>query len=163
MSQFFASGGQSIGVSASTSVLPVNTQDWSPLGWTGWISLQSKGLSRAFSTPQFKSINFLYKWCFVFLIVIKYMYIKRRRGSKGGEDHHYKFLKHRWLSPASLRLSSFGCVRGSRFLPWTPGKSSRDQNPVVLEPWRNEFPETSQVWRAAWEQHKLETGYVRYE
>ena len=49
MSQFFASGGQSIGVSASTSVLPKNTQDWSPLGWTSWISLQSKGLSRVFS------------------------------------------------------------------------------------------------------------------
>ena len=45
MSQLFASGGQSIGVSASTSVLPMNTQDWSPLGWTGSISLQSKGLS----------------------------------------------------------------------------------------------------------------------
>ena len=45
MSQLFASGGQSIGVSASTSVLPMNTQDWSPLDWTGWISLQSKGLS----------------------------------------------------------------------------------------------------------------------
>ena len=44
MSQFFSSGGQSIGVSASTSVLPMNIQDWSPLGWTGWISLQSKGL-----------------------------------------------------------------------------------------------------------------------
>ena len=49
MSQFFVSGGQSIGVSASTSVLPMNIQDWVPLGWTGWISLQSKGLSRAFS------------------------------------------------------------------------------------------------------------------
>ena len=49
MSQFFASGGQSIGVSASASVLPMNTQDWSPLGWTSWISLQSKGLSRVFS------------------------------------------------------------------------------------------------------------------
>ena len=45
MSQLFASGGQSIGVSASTSVLPTNTQDWSPLEWTGWISLQSRGLS----------------------------------------------------------------------------------------------------------------------
>ena len=44
MSQFSASGGQSIGVSASASILPMNTQDWSPLGWTGWISLQSKGL-----------------------------------------------------------------------------------------------------------------------
>ena len=50
MSQLFASGGQSIGVSASTSVLPMNTQEWSPLGWTGWISLQSKGLSRVFNT-----------------------------------------------------------------------------------------------------------------
>ena len=49
MSQLFATGGQSIGVSASTSVLPNNIQDWFPLGWTGWISLQSKGLSRAFS------------------------------------------------------------------------------------------------------------------
>ena len=48
MSHLFTSGGQSIGVSAS-SVLPMNTQDWSPLGWTGWISLQSKGLSRVFS------------------------------------------------------------------------------------------------------------------
>ena len=49
MSQFFASAGQSIGVSASTSVLPMNIQDWFPLGWTGWISLQSKGLWRVFS------------------------------------------------------------------------------------------------------------------
>ena len=49
MSQLFASGGQRIGVSASTSVLPMNTQDWSPLWWTGWISVQSKGLSRIFS------------------------------------------------------------------------------------------------------------------
>ena len=49
MSQLFTSGGQSIGVSASASVLPMNIQDWSPLGWTGWISLQSKGLSRVFS------------------------------------------------------------------------------------------------------------------
>ena len=49
MSQLFASGGQSTGVSASTLVLPVSTQDWSPLGWTGWISLQSKGCSRVFS------------------------------------------------------------------------------------------------------------------
>ena len=49
VSQLFLSGGQSIGVSASASVLPMNTQDWSPLGWTGWIFLQSKGLSRVFS------------------------------------------------------------------------------------------------------------------
>ena len=49
MSQLFASGGQSIGVSASTSVIPMNSQDWFHLGWTGWISLQSKGISRVFS------------------------------------------------------------------------------------------------------------------
>ena len=59
MSQLFAWGGQSIGVSALASFLPKNTQDWSPLGWTGWISLQSKGLWRVFSTPHFKSINSL--------------------------------------------------------------------------------------------------------
>ena len=49
MSQLFASGGQSVGVSVSISVLPMNTQNWSPLVWTGWISLQSKGLTRVFS------------------------------------------------------------------------------------------------------------------
>ena len=49
MSQFFTSGGQSIGVSTSASVVPMNIQDWFPLAWTGWISLQSKGLSRVFS------------------------------------------------------------------------------------------------------------------
>ena len=48
-SQLFTSGGQSTGIPASTLVLPMNTQDWSPLGWTGWISLQSNGLSRVFS------------------------------------------------------------------------------------------------------------------
>ena len=58
MSQFFASGGQSIGVSASTSVLPMNTQDWSPLGWTGWISLQSKRLSRVFSNTMVQKHQF---------------------------------------------------------------------------------------------------------
>ena len=58
MSQFFTSGSQSIGASASTSVLPMNTQDWFPLGWIGWISLQSKGLIESSPTPQFKSINY---------------------------------------------------------------------------------------------------------
>ena len=58
MSQLFASGGQSIGVSAVASVLPINTQDWSPLGWTGWISLQSKGLSRVFSNTTVQKHQF---------------------------------------------------------------------------------------------------------
>ena len=61
-SQFFASSGQRIRASASSSVLPMNTQDWSdwfPLGWTGWISLQSKGFSESPPIPQFKSLNYL--------------------------------------------------------------------------------------------------------
>ena len=58
MSQLFTSGGQSIGVSALTSVLPKTTQDWSPLEWTGWISLQSKGLSRDFSNTTVEKHQF---------------------------------------------------------------------------------------------------------
>ena len=58
MSQFFASSGQSIGVSASASVLPVNIQDWYPLGWPSWISLQSKGLSRVFSNTTVQKHQF---------------------------------------------------------------------------------------------------------
>jgi len=58
MSQLFTSGGQSTGVSASTSVLPMNTQDWSPLGWTGWVSLQAKGLTRVFSKTTVQKDQF---------------------------------------------------------------------------------------------------------
>ena len=57
MSQLFAWGGQSAGASALASFLPKKSQGWSPSEWTGWISLESKGLSRVFSTPQFKSIS----------------------------------------------------------------------------------------------------------
>ena len=71
VSQFFVSGGQNIGVSALQTVLPMNIQDWFPLGWTGWISLQSKGLSRVFSntttvgvhtTTQYHSTTYSYFW-----------------------------------------------------------------------------------------------------
>ena len=58
VSQLFTSSGHTIGVSASTSVLPVNTQDWSPLGWTGWISLQSKRLSKVFSNTTVQKRQF---------------------------------------------------------------------------------------------------------
>ena len=58
VNQLFVSGGQVIGVSASTSVLPMNTQDWSPLGWTGWISLESKGLSRVLSNTTVQKHQF---------------------------------------------------------------------------------------------------------
>ena len=58
MSEFFASGGQNIGVAASASVPPMNAQDWSPLGWTSWISLKSKGLSRVFSNTTVQKHKF---------------------------------------------------------------------------------------------------------
>ena len=58
MSQLFAWGGQSTGVCFSVSVLPMNTQDWSPLGWTSWVSLQSKGLSRVFSNTTVQKHQF---------------------------------------------------------------------------------------------------------
>ena len=72
VSQFFASGGQSIRVSASTSVFPMTIQDWFPLGWTGWISLQSRGLPRVFSSTtvqnhQFFSAHFLYSPTLTFI------------------------------------------------------------------------------------------------
>ena len=67
VSQLFTSSGQSTGVSASASVLPMNTQDWSHLGWTGWISVNSKGLSRiCFNTTALKELIF---WCSAFFIV----------------------------------------------------------------------------------------------
>ena len=74
MSQLFALGGQSVGVSASTSVLPMNTQDWCPWGWTGWISLQSKGLSRVFSNTIVKKHQFFGTQLF-FIIQLSHLYM----------------------------------------------------------------------------------------
>ena len=74
MSQLFAWGGQSIGVSASTSVLPMSTQDWSPLGWTGWISLQSKRLSRVFSNTTVQKHQFFWRSAF-FTVQLSHPYM----------------------------------------------------------------------------------------
>ena len=73
MSQFFASGSQSIGVSASASVLLMNTQDWSPLGWTGWISLQSRGLARVFSNTTVQKDQF-FNTAF-FMVQLSHLYM----------------------------------------------------------------------------------------
>ena len=73
MSQFFASGGQSIGVSASASVLPMNIQDWFPLGWTCWISLQSKGLSKVFSNTTIQKHQFFSSALFIVQLSHPYM------------------------------------------------------------------------------------------
>ena len=66
LSQLFTPGGQSFGVSASTSVLPMNTQDWSPLGWTGWVSLQSKGLSKSLLQHHSSKATIL-RWSALFI------------------------------------------------------------------------------------------------
>ena len=75
MSHLFASGGQSIGVSASTSVLPMNTQDWSPLGWTGWISLLSKGLSRVFSNTTVQKQQFFGAQLSLYIVQLSHPYM----------------------------------------------------------------------------------------
>ena len=77
MSQIFTSGGQSIGVSASASVLPMNIQGWSPLGWAGWISLQSKGLSRVFSNTTVQK-QFLWHSAF-FMVQLSHPYMTTRK------------------------------------------------------------------------------------
>ena len=72
MSQLFAWGGQSIGVSALASGLPMSTQSWSPLGWTGWISLQSKGLSRVFSNTTVQKHQFFGDqlfWLYIYILI----------------------------------------------------------------------------------------------
>ena len=76
MSQLFSSGVQNIGVSALTSVLPMNTQDWSPLGWTSWISLQSKGLSRVFSNTTVQKHQFFGAHLYgTFMIQLSHLYM----------------------------------------------------------------------------------------
>ena len=74
VSQFFPSGGQSIGASASASVLPMNIQGWFPLGWTGWISLQSKGLSRVFSNTTVQKHQFFGTQLF-FIVQLSHPYM----------------------------------------------------------------------------------------
>ena len=110
MSQFFASSGQSIGVSASASVLPMNIQDWFPLGWTGWISLQSKGLSSLLHHHSSK-VSILWGSAF-FLVQLSQPYMttgktvaahipgKSRTGSRHGRDSGVHWLK--WFHQALL-------------------------------------------------------------
>ena len=90
MSQLFTWGGQSTGVSASAPVLPVNTQGWSPLGWTGWISLQSKGLSRVFCNT----------------IVQKHQFFSAQLSSPSNSHIHTWPLENNGLGQTDLRWQS---------------------------------------------------------
>ena len=85
MSQLFTSGGHSVGVSASTSVLPMNTQDWFPLRWTGWIFLQSKELSRVFFNTTVQKHQF-------FGAQLSLIAVKRREVKNKGEKERYTHL-----------------------------------------------------------------------
>ena len=78
MGQFFTSGGQSIRISGSASVLPMNIQDWFPLGWTGWNSLQSKGLSRVFSNSNSSKSSILQHSAF-FIVQLSHPYTTTRK------------------------------------------------------------------------------------
>ena len=128
MSAFFASGGQSIGASASASVLPMNTQDWPPLGWTGWISLQSLNCQESSPTPQFKSINY---WCsafFMFQLSHSYMTIGKTMVWLDGPllaKQCFCFLRlSRWVIAFLLRSK---CL----LISWLQSPSA-----VILEPGR---------------------------
>ena len=126
MSQFFLPGGQSIGSSASTSALPMNIQDWSTLGWTSWISLQSKGLSRDFSSTTvqqhpFFGLNIYWKdWCWSWssntmatwceqpthwkkTLVLGKMEGRRRRGNKGWYSWMASLIPWTWTWAPSRR------------------------------------------------------------
>ena len=119
MSQFFSLGGLSIGVSASTSVLPMNTQDWSPLGWTGWISLQSKGLSGVFNTTVQKH------QCFVAPRQKEndsYKSESRTHVQSSTSHLSQRWKQSRWMGRDLLcdPVAKIPCFqgRGHRFNPW---------------------------------------------
>ena len=94
MSQFFTSGSQNIGVSASTSVLPVNPQDWLPLGWTGWISLQSKGLSRVFSNTTVQKHQFFGAFHFIGEAISCFTGTRKIETAELGPEHVSDWLSH---------------------------------------------------------------------
>ena len=103
MSQFFASGGQSIGVSASASVLPMNNQDWLPSGWTGWISLQSKGLSRVFSNTTVQKHQLLFIREMQIKTILRY-HLTPRRIAIIKNIHKQQMLEWVWKKGDSLPL-----------------------------------------------------------
>ena len=111
MIQLFDSGGQSIGVSASASLLPMNSQDWFPLGWTGWISLQSKGLSTVFSNTTVQSISSL---ALSFLYIVPIIQMKIRDiffetivSSLPGNQDSEPMAFHLWMSSALFAVTGF--------------------------------------------------------
>ena len=139
MSQFVASGGQRIGVSASASVLPMNIQDWFPLGWTGWISLQFKGLSRVFSNTT-KASN-LWRSAF-FMVQHSHLYMTIEK------NHSFDYMDFvsKGMSLLFNMLSRFIIAflpRSKRLLiSWLQSPSA-----VILEPKKIKSVTVSIVWK----------------
>ena len=125
MSQLFASGGQSIGVSTSTSILPMNTQDWSPLEWTGWISLQSKGLSRVFSNTTVQKHQF-------------YCAQSNREEVLSSESNHLILCHPLFLPPLifpSIRVfsnESALCIRWPKYWSFSFNISPSNEHPGLI-------------------------------
>ena len=156
MSQLFTSGGQSFGVSALVSVLPMNIQDWFPLGWTGWISLQSKRLSRVFSNHHSSKASILWRSAF-FTVQLSHPYvtigktIALTRWTFVGKVMSLLFnmLSRLVITflPRSKRLlisvvticSDFGAQKNkvshcfSFYLPWSDGTGCRDLSFLNVE------------------------------
>ena len=145
VSQLFAWGGQSIGVSASASVLPVNTQDWSPLGWTGWISLQSKGLLRVFSNTtvqkhQFFGAQLLYMTTGKTIALTRRTFVGKVMSLLFNMPSRLvitflpssKYLLISWLQspsavilePKKIKSDTFHCF--PIYLPWSDGTGCHD-------------------------------------
>jgi len=133
MSQLFTWGGQSIGVSASASVLPMNTQDWSPLGWTGWISLQSKGLSRVFSNTT----------------VQKHQFFGPQLSSQSSSHIHTWLLE--WCSKSEARAKVILLLSASQV------DATRSATHLTFPPYYSEAPFwRSPMWCGWWNGYWLE-------
>ena len=119
MSQLFSSGSQSIGVSASTSVLPMNIQDWFPLGWTGWISLLSKGLSRVFSNTTVQNHPFFSAAFFIIQLSHQLILASWMLSFKPAFSLSYTFFKRLFSSSllSAIRVVPSAYLRLLIFLP----------------------------------------------
>ena len=125
MSQLFASGGQSTGVSASTSVLPMNIKDWSPSGWTGWFSLQSKGLSRVFSNTTVQKHQFFGAQLYVASLVAQRL--KRLPAMQATWVEKIPW-RRKWLpTPVFLYGESHGQRSLVGYSPWGRRESDRTE------------------------------------
>ena len=133
MSQLFTSAGQSIGVSALASVLPKKSQDWSPLGWTGWISLQSKGLSRVFSQHHSSKASILQHSAF-FTVQLSHPYMTTRKTIALTRQNFVGKIMSLLLNMLSRLVVTFLSRSKHLSISWLQSPSA-----VILEPPKNKI------------------------